>query len=498
MAIPASQIVNVIPRLIAAGGTDLSINGLFLSHSDRIPLSDLVVKFAGPDDVGAYFGTDSEEYSAAVKYFLGYDNSFTKPRELMIARRVDTDVAANVIGSKISTTLADFKLISDGAFAITIDGEEINVSGVNLASATSLSAVGSVVASAISSDLAGVTVEYSSLTGGFIVTSPTTGDDSTITAMGTGASGTDLSTLMGLSVASGAVVSQGKSAMSVADNFAEIRNVTDNWVTFTTLWAASEAEAVALADWANGRGVDYLYVCHSTDPKLLNASASDSIAESLKDYGATTCIYGGVEAAVFIMAIAASIDWGRVQGAISFAHKQQSGLTPTVEALADAAAIESHDVNFYGRYATRNDEFLRLFPGKIFGEYGFIDTYVNAIWLKNVIQVSVMSGLGAVGRVPYTDAGYALIRAWIADPINRALRNGVIDPGVTLSESQKAQILRETGSDLSSELFTNGYALIIDDAGASVRVNRDSPTVNLYYTYGGSVNRVVISSTAVL
>lgn len=88
MAIPASQIVNVIPRLIVAGGTDLAINGLLLSHSTRLPLADMVMTFAGPDDVGAYFGTDSEEYAAAVKYFLGYDNSFTKPRKLLVARRV--------------------------------------------------------------------------------------------------------------------------------------------------------------------------------------------------------------------------------------------------------------------------------------------------------------------------------------------------------------------------------------------------------------------------
>ena len=134
----------------------------------------------------------------------------------------------------------------------------------------------------------------------------------------------------------------------------------------------------------------------------------------------------------------------------------------------------------------------------MFGNYGFIDPYINAIWLKNVIQVSCMAGLAASGRVPYNDAGYALIRAWLVDPVNRALRNGTIDVGVTLSESQKAQLIQEAGEDISEELFTNGFVIRIDDPGASVRVNRESPTISLWYTYGGGVNRLEIASTAIL
>ena len=49
-----------------------------------------------------------------------------------------------------------------------------------------------------------------------------------------------------------------------------------------------------------------------------------------------------------------------------------------------------------------------------------------------------------------------------------------------------------------SNSTTNGYAIIIEDAGANVRANRQSPNISVYYTYGGSVNKIDITSTAVV
>ena len=84
MAIPASRIVNVTPRLIAAGGTDLVMNGLLLTTNPLIPLTSFALTFTSADAVGDYFGMTSDEYLFAVRYFLGYDNSFKKPRSLII------------------------------------------------------------------------------------------------------------------------------------------------------------------------------------------------------------------------------------------------------------------------------------------------------------------------------------------------------------------------------------------------------------------------------
>ena len=191
----------------------------------------------------------------------------------------------------------------------------------------------------------------------------------------------------------------------------------------------------------------------------------------------------------------ASIDWNRWQGTISTAFKKQDGLAATVTDETTANLLENKKCNYIGKFATRNDDFTFFYNGAMFGDYKWIDTYINAIWLKNVMQVAIMNGLVSAGRVPYNARGYTLIRAWLQDPINRAVKNGCIDTGVVLSESQKAQVTNEAGLDISNELWINGYYIQVEDAGAQVRVIRDSPNVSVWYTYAGSVNRVTVAST---
>lgn len=497
MAIPASQIVNVTPRLIAAGGTDLVMNGLLLTTNTLIPLTDYALSFSSADAVGDYFGMTSDEYLFAVRYFLGYDNSFKKPRALLVAPRVLSDAAGWLRGGKNTATLAALQAVTDGAMEIDVDGTTVSLSSIDLSAATSFSDVAATLTTAFSS---AATVTYSSFTGAFQITSNTVGASSSVSFASSPASGTDLSVLLNLADGTGAVVSPGVAAMSVADNMAAVRTFSDNWVTFTSIYTATDSEVLELAAWAAGMGVDYLYVPWSTDAELLNANSTTSIAAQLTaaNAAATAGVYGTYAYAAFVMGAAASIDWDRINGVINFAHKGQSGLAPNVTDGQTAQALIKQNWSFYGNYATRNDNFYLFFPGVMFGQYGFIDPYINAIWLKNVIQVSCMAGLAASGRVPYNDAGYALIRAWLVDPVNRALRNGTIDVGVTLSESQKAQLIQEAGEDISEELFVNGFVIRIDDPGASVRVNRESPTISLWYTYGGGVNRLEIASTAIL
>lgn len=112
--------------------------------------------------------------------------------------------------------------------------------------------------------------------------------------------------------------------------------------------------------------------------------------------------------------------------------------------------------------------------------------------------MSILNGLTQSPRVPYTEAGFTRIRSWMMDPVNRALTNGAIEPGVILSESQKSELAAEAGTDISEELYTQGYYIQILDPGASVRVNRETPSISLWYTYGGAVQRITVASTAVL
>ena len=495
MPIPASYIVAITPRLITAGGNDLEFNGLLLTKNSLIPLSAPVLQFANADTVGDYFGLESDEYKAASIYFLGYNNSFAKPRHLMIARRVDEAAGAYLRGAAYRGDLDDIKAMAAGTLTLTINGSEVTLTGLNFNSVTSFSAAATVIQTALSAEVTGATCTYSSLTSAFEIDGPSTGADETITyANGTAA------TLLNLTQDAGAVLSQGSDALTTTQNMALIKEQTQNWVSFTTLYEATQDEHLGLSAWASSQGIEYLYVGWTAEAALLVQGSTTSIADKIKtaEYGATALVYDNSSVAVFVLGSIASVDWERYQGTINYAFKRVDGVAATVTDQTDADLLLAKGVSFMGNFATRNDDFTFFYDAQMFGDYGYIDAFVNTVWLKNVMQVSIMNGLTQAGRVPYNERGYSLIRAWLQDPINRAVNNGTIDAGVQMSESQKAQVYNETGKDLTTELYTDGYAVLVEDAGASVRVGRQSPNITVYYTYGGSINHIDVASTAIL
>lgn len=496
--IPASYIVKVNPRVITGGSNDLEMNGLVFSHNPVIPTDAMVLQFGSVNSVGAYFGTDSDEYAAAVTYFTGYVNKFSAPRAFFVARRVDEDVAGWMRTGPYNGTLAALKAVTDGAFVVTVDGTSVNVDAVDLSSATSFSDVAALIRTKLTPAVA--TVTYSSLNKSFTITSASTGEGKDVSFMDSPTAGTDLSVLLNGTQALGAITSAGSDTLSIDANMTAVRKTSENWVTFTTLWEPTIEEAMELAAWSNAN-YGWLYVAYTTDPNapLQGITIDMQSILAANQYDNTCCVYGTLQYALFAMGTIASISWLRRNGTITLAFKSQQGIAPYVSDELDAEVLEGKGYNFYGDYATRNADFVFFYPGRMTASrYEWIDPYINSVWLNNRFQVALMDGLIMTGRAPYNERGYTMIRAWMQDPILQGLNNACIEPGVVLSEAQKSELLNEAGQDISTELFTTGYFLQILDPGAPVRAQRQSPIINFWYTYGGAVHRIEVASTAVL
>lgn len=494
-AIPADYIVSVNPRVMYGASGSLAMNGLLLTDNPLCSFPQLLV-FPSATEVGAYFGVDTDEYRLATVYFLGYDNSYRKPEKLYFARRCATAFGGRLVGAPVTATYEQFQVITDGTFKISVDGTEATVENADFTSVNSMSTVAEVLENSLSATGVGVTVEFSSVTKGFIISNNTTGSTGSLSYVTSGETGTDLSAMLAMRQEDGAVIYEGSDTLTPAQCMESVMNQTQNFVSFTCVTSMTDNEIKGFAEWTNGKGVSYFFSAWN------NTSVESAIAlkEMLDEntYAGTSVVYGDAKYAVFIMAEAASIDWNRRQGVINFAFKHQSGLAATVTDGVEATALEAGGVNYYGRWATRNPEFVFLYNGTIGGDYKYIDAWVNAIWFRASLQISCMDGLTMAGRVPYTELGYTQIKAWLQDPINTALLNGVIDAGVVLSEKQKAELYVEAGQDISETLFTEGYFVQVEDPGAVVRAERGTPTINIWYTYGGSVNKLNVPMTALM
>ncbi len=503
MAISASNIVSVVPRILTGTGSDLVFNGMVFSKDSHLPVN-TPIPFYSSSDIADYFGDTSDEYEFASVYFSGYQNSQIKPSTLYFFRHCEEAVAPFVRGATLvpADALAALKQIVSGNFAVTLSGTEYSVNNIDLSSVTSLSEAAQTVQTALraegsTEELTSLTVAFDAVNNKFTVTNGKTGEEVSVKCP----SGT-IATAMGFDEDT-CTISLGSEAQTLTATINTLTKSFQNFVTYTTIWEASDEEALTLAKWAStnaSNGTCYLYVLWDSSEANLDANNTKIIVEQLKEQniGGTAVVYPSYKVAAFVMGTAASIAWDNTNSTITFAFKSQDGLGADVNTTADANALDDHGVNYVGDFATRNDNFVMFYNGQMLGSWQWIDTYLNSIWLCNALQVQIMTGFKSVRRAPYNERGYSMVRSWCRDVINRAITNGVIDAGVTLNETQKSALIEELGADYSNEIYSNGYYLQVQDATANTRQQRKSPPCNLVYTYGGAIQRLTLPAIAVV
>lgn len=345
---------------------------------------------------------------------------------------------------------------------------------------------------------------YDALRDAFVVTSPTTGASSTLGfASGTLAAG------IKLTQATGAVTSQGAAPVTPAALMDMVSEVTQNWATFMTVQEPVLAEKLKFATWvstqnAAGQVARFAYACYDSDPTALAASASNSFGVLTKDFVGVVPIWNpSGDKAAFFCGAAASIAFSQPNGRITFAYKSQGGLNPDVTNATIAANLIANGYNFYAAYATANQQFQFFQPGQISGDWKWADAYINQIWFNAQLQLSQMSYLAQVKAVPYNQRGYDGVRMVLVGTqknpgtILQFKQFGGIVTGVELSGEQIAEVNEAAGLDISGPLFSAGFYLQILDPGATVRGERGPPIENLWYTDGGSVQKLTINSVDV-
>lgn len=559
-SIPASELVDVNPNVLGTGGNPLSLNSVFLTKNRSIPIG-AVQPFETADDVTDFFGAGSTEATLGDVYFLGFDNSNIKPGTLYFAQYADVDVAAYLRGGENTLTLAQVQAIKNavvtgsiagttltvtaagtpgltagqvltgtgvtagtrvvqqltgttggigtyqvdetqtvastaitGAYDLTVevDGVDLSFATVNLSGATSFSNAAALLTTAL---VSGATVTYDSQLLAFKITSATTGADSTI-AFASGA----VADLLNFTEATGAILSQGADATTPGAAMDDITGVTQNWATFMTLWEPNTATKTLFAVWSNAQNQRYLYVAWDSDV-LAKQSGNTTAFGPLcvaANYNGVCPVYPAADKAAFICGTAASIDFSEKNGRITFAYKGQSGLTADVTNATDAANLTANGYNFYAAYAIANDRFTFLQTGKVPGQWKWIDAFINEIQLNAQLQLAILSLMASIKSLPFNDEGYSLVRAACMDPINQALNFGSIRTGIPLSSSQAAQVNSAAGLPIAQTLTNQGFYLQILPATAQVRGLRGSPPCKLWYTDGGSIQKIDLTSTDVM
>ena len=482
-SIPASEIVTVLPSVLGAGGTAMALNAVIISDDVKF----VAKEYSNADAVGNDYGTTSDKYKFAQIYFNGFTGSTVKPSALFISKYSAVASAAKLTGASLrSMSLNQLKAIT-GAISVTINGV-LKTGTVNLSTATSFSNAATLIATALTA-----AVTFDTQLQSFVVASGTTGATSSISfATGAVAGALGLTELTGAQLDNVTTVDTSTTAMKRLTNY----TLNLSTIVAETSTALTDDIQKEIATWVSLQNHRYWLVKYGEEPTALIANNTTNFAGWIAENNVAdvTCVYGTLEHAALCAGYAASLNFSELNGRTTMDFRSTSTLAPSVTDVDDANALESNGYAYYGAFATANDRFIFLRNSIVSGEFKWVDAYLNQIYFNSQLQLAQITGLIANKSIPYNEVGKSKVRASAQDPINEMLNFGGIQTGVILSEQQKSIINNEAGVDAATIIFNQGYYLMIRDATAQVRAVYGSFPIKLWYTDGGSVHSINISS----
>lgn len=509
--VSTSNFVKITPQALVAEGSGFSLNGLLLTKNTNAPLG-VPLSFKSVEAVGSYFGTTSSEYAFAEKYFAANDNKTKMPSALLVCGYNLAAQAGWLRGNTISYTLEQLQTITDGNLKFVFNGANVELTSLDFSGATSFSQVAVAIQTALraagsTTNFTNASVEFSSQTKAFIITSGASDETGSIGyAIPTTTAGTDLSSVLGLGELDGALISPLQASATTLSAFMSgILNQTQGFFSFTKNWEISTAaddlaENLGFATWCGLQGVRYAFFEHDMASADINPNSSADFASTLtaQNIAGTAPNYGTVLLCAFAMGTIASTNYDLTNGRITTAFKTQSGLTVTCDNNDKYLALSGKGYNCYVKDGTAGNTFYGYQRGTISGKYGFIDSYANHVWLNDQMQVAVRNLLGSTNALPYNDFGYNKVLNAIKPVIDTALNAGVINTGIDLDATQISAIAGETGwtmQDVQSVLYNFGWAFQAVSPSASVRAQRGTPILRFYYCDGGAIQYIDLIST---
>lgn len=494
--IPISQIVQVNPGVIGAGGAASRLVGIVLSQDTSIPPGQPQTFFTAAS-AALWFGPNAPETTAANNYFPGIVNGGQLPYSLTYAAYNLAATPAGSYGANLgSLTLTQLQALPAGTLIVTTSAL-FTSSSINLSTATSFANAATIMTAAFTSP--DFTITYDTQRNRFLLLTTATGP----TATSTDVSGT-LAAGVGLSQASGAFIqTAGVAADTPATAMARLVTQTTNWGTFTHAWAAILNDRLAFAQWNSGQNYQYLYVGWDAEAADLtpNNAASFGAQVFTAPYQGTLPAYGSVATAAAYMGYAASINYNIANGRTTLAFRQFNAGTPaTVSDLASANALLSNHYTYIGAYANAANNYTISYNGAASGAFLWVDTYLDQIYLNRELQRALFEAMLAYNSLPYNSDGYTELYQAGVDVINAAVTSGIIRAGVTLSQSQIQQLNTQAGRPISDVVQTRGWYFLIGDPAnvAQARQNRTSPAATLWWTDGGSIQQLNVNSVAVI
>jgi hypothetical protein len=513
MPISFTKYVDITSAVAAASQIPQRSFGGRIYTPNPMASSDSLISANDPDSIGAYFGTDSEEYKRAVKYFGFVSKATRAPQVIQFARwNREANPVGIFGGANKAETLTALKTITAGVLQFMFGTTQVNVTGVSFAAATTLADVASELQTALrlnaAPELATATVTYDPVGARFnFAGSSTQTAAESISIVPATSPAVDVATALGWQSTQGAAYIAASPVTSPLDTFIASQAMNNNFGSFLFTanggTAITIADALALAQQNLSLNVMYKF-SYGMDETTYQADAA-----ALATIGGTVGIFSLASQAseyhdMQDMIILAATDFTQVNGAIGYMFNQFDGQTPAVTDDDTAAIMDGLALNYYGQTQVDGQNLSFYQDGVMFGgpsDPRDSNVYANEMDLKSFAVAQFMSLQLAVRKVGAGTAGRALLLAKMTQSIiPRAQNNGTITVGKPLTVDQQLFITQATGDDNAWQNVQNNgywYDLQLESYVGAAGITRWKAVYSLIYSKDDLVRLVQGSHTLI-
>jgi hypothetical protein len=388
-----------------------------------------------------------------------------------------------------SDTLTDFTAITHGGFDINVDGTNYPISALDLHTAGTLSAVATLIQTALNAALTGTTCIYDGTN--FVVTSPTTGASSVVgyaipPSTVTDPVQTDLSTLLGLTVTAGATRAQGAAIETVTASLDALQRVDGSWYGFHLTKEVDDDDKKDASLWAEGS--EKFHFCTSSDAPIIDATSTTDLASFLKgaQYTHTLLQFSTTNdyAAASAMARGLQVNFDQINSTIVLMFKQEPGVLPENLDATQYATLDTKRVNYL---ATVSNGFIMLFNG-ITPSGRYFDEVMGLDWFKADMANAVFTALATTPtKVVQTDKGVEILLGGASTTCEKAVRNRLAAPGTWTHDG--------FGALSNGDLLPLGYYLYADPVSSQSdadKAARKAPPIQVALVGAGAFQGVDI------
>lgn len=431
---------------------------------------------------------------------ISYAGTSTKLTDVSTLLKLTSDTGASIAEGQASTpakltsgeiTLADLYNVTDGVMTLVMNGETVNLCGLNFAtyrSSLTLNEVVQILTAAIGSN--GL-VEVSGQS--IVISTSQQGADVTIGYASSASSITDLSSILALTQSTAASRIDGYTPGGLVSEVALIQTAARCAGRSVFAWTLDRRyrdtqDQKAFADWAEAQDQAYFSAC-TNSVQAYNTADTTNIGfyAHNKGYIKTSVMYHNnpqVYPDVSYAALALSVNYALENSTLTMKFKQLTGIETVPLTETQLSSLKARRIN---TYVSMGNSSSVVREGVQSADSWFTDSYVNLSNYKEELQVEVFNVFMRNKKVKYTSSGQDLLVSAAAKINNRYIRNG------TFADREEETTDNETGyTTLPACTITPAP---IYSATTSERANRVAPPIAIVAYEAGAFHSVAIDVT---